>query len=219
MEYTEVLKKIGTTIQTERENRKISQDALCELIKEIDPDARIGRNTLSDLENGKTKAKKTSLAALYAIGTALDVDIDFLTGQRPDYKKLESKDVHDYLGISEAAVENLIEINKMCQAASHVSEDILSTILASKNFTALIRAMIDLTFLADDLEEQVTIARAMQGKAEEPAVNLDYLENSIKALRFGRYSVVEPCNAILDELRPATIEDVLKDLNNYRNGK
>lgn len=122
-------------------------------------------------------------------------------------------------GLSAAALSNLIEINKMCQAASHVSEDILSTILASENFTALIRAMIDLTFLADDLEEQVTIARAMQGKAEEPAVNLDYLENSIKALRFGRYSVVEPCNAILDELRPATIEDVLKDLNNYRNEK
>lgn len=219
MEYKEVLKNIGKTIQTERENRKISQDALCELIKEIDPDARIGRNTLSDLENGKTKAKKTSLAALYAIGTALDVDIDFLTGQRPDYKKLESKDVHDYLGISEAAVENLIEINKMCQAASHVSEDILSKILASENFAALIRAMVELTILADDLEEEVTIARAMQSRTEEPAIDLDYLESSVNALRCGRYAVVEPCNALLDELRPATIEDVIKDVNNYRNGK
>lgn len=122
-------------------------------------------------------------------------------------------------GLSAAALKNLIEINKMCQAASHVSEDILSKILASENFAALIRAMVELTILADDLEEEVTIARAMQSRTEEPAIDLDYLESSVNALRFGRYAVVEPCNALLDELRPATIEDVIKDVNNYRNGK
>ena len=122
-------------------------------------------------------------------------------------------------GLSAAALKNLIEINKMCQAASHVSKDILSTILASDNFAALIRAMVRLAVLADDLEEEVTVARAMQSKTTEPAIDLDYLESSVNDLRFGRYAVVEPCNALLDELRPSTIDDVIKNVDNYRNGQ
>lgn len=167
----------------------------------------IDRSVISKFENGDFQ--RLSLDKLRKLSEIYVVSADYLLGYTNYPFKNEEGDLFTQTGLTIEALQNLREIDKrVCKPASHVKEDLLSSIISSGSFAQLIVRIVDLAILADDLQEHVNIAQAM----DSPEVNLDFLESSVRALKYGRYAVLDPCNAILDELIETSVDEVIGEV-------
>lgn len=95
---------IGDRIRNNRKKLKLSQEKLLEVLENK---PHFGRNTLSDLENGKPEAfAAVNLAQLNALCELFGCSIGHLLGEY-DNKSADSQLVHDFTGLSENAIDYL----------------------------------------------------------------------------------------------------------------
>lgn len=117
---------IGNRIRDNRKRLKLSQEKLLEVLEDK---PHFGRNTLSDLENGKPEAfAAVNLAQLSALCELFGCSIGYLLGEY-DNKSADSQLVHDFTGLSEPAIDYLHE--KSC---SPKYLEVLDILLAPGNF-------------------------------------------------------------------------------------
>ena len=79
--------EIGNRISTVRKKKGFTQDELLEKLK--GKNCSIGRNTLSDLENGKISQEKISMFVLMNIAETLDTSILYLLGETTHKTKVK----------------------------------------------------------------------------------------------------------------------------------
>ena len=89
-------------IRSERKNKKLSQTKLIEKLEKYN--VQIGRNTLSDIENGSYP--NIPLNFLTAFAKICECDVGYLLGEY-DHRTIENKDICDATGLFESAVETL----------------------------------------------------------------------------------------------------------------
>lgn len=117
---------IGDRIRNNRRKLKLSQEKLLEVLENK---PHFGRNTLSDLENGKPEAfAAVSLAQLNALCELFGCSIGHLLGEY-DNKSADSKLVHDFTGLSESAIDYLHE-----KSQSPKYLEVLNILLKPGNF-------------------------------------------------------------------------------------
>lgn len=117
---------IGDRIRDNRRRLKLSQEKLLEVLENK---PHFGRNTLSDLENGKPEAfAAVSLAQLNALCELFECSIGHLLGEY-DNKSADSKLVHDFTGLSESAIDYLHE-----KSQSPKYLEVLNILLKPGNF-------------------------------------------------------------------------------------
>lgn len=117
---------IGNRIRDNRRRLKLSQEKLLEVLENK---PHFGRNTLSDLENGKPEAfAAVNLSQLDALCELFGCSIGHLLGEY-DNKSADSKLVHDFTGLSESAIDYLHE-----KSRSPKYLEVLNILLKPGNF-------------------------------------------------------------------------------------
>lgn len=95
--------EIGENIRKRRKKLSLNQQALADK-------ARIGRNTLSQLENGEIEYSDISLGQFMRLLNALDVDMEYILGAENEH--VENKEISEITGLSNKSIEVLRKINK-----------------------------------------------------------------------------------------------------------
>ena len=98
---------IGNRIKAERKRRKISQDGFIELLNQRG--IFIGRNRLSEIENGKTD--NFGLKEIIAFCDIFQCDIGFLLGEIEE-KTRDKHFIHQQTGLTETAIDYLAPHSK-----------------------------------------------------------------------------------------------------------
>lgn len=100
--------EIAERIRTKRKEEGYSnQEALIEALS--DKGVRVGRNTISNIENGNFS--NCSLNLLIAICEILKCNIGYIVGEY-DYSTTETADICEVTGLNEKSIENFKEISK-----------------------------------------------------------------------------------------------------------
>lgn len=115
---------IGERIRTNRKEKRISQETLAIYVKQITT-IPITRQTVAGWENGKPIKKLEQLTALCEI---FDCDMSYLLCEY-DTKHICTQDIISSTGLTEKAVDELINLRKI---GSHLTNT-LSKILENKN--------------------------------------------------------------------------------------
>lgn len=109
---------IGERIRSERKKiPKLSQSNLIEKLEEK-YNVKIGRNTLSDLENGNYA--NISLDFLIAFADICKCDVGYLLGEY-DHRTIENEDISNITGLSESAIETLKTLKSYTEKYQDVS--------------------------------------------------------------------------------------------------
>ena len=102
MEYN--YKKIGIRIKQERKRKKWSQDRLIDELE--NHGIYIGRNSLSNIENGKVDVTQSNFRLIPVLCQLFGCDAGYLLCEY-DERSWELSDVSKYIGLSEAAVNDI----------------------------------------------------------------------------------------------------------------
>ena len=108
--FTPNLTAIGERIRRYRKEHPVSQEKLSQekLIEKMSTKAKMGRNTLSKLENGdETAFSAVTMAQLDALCAALDCSIGYLLGEY-SCRTYDIQFIHDKTGLPEDVIERLI---------------------------------------------------------------------------------------------------------------
>ena len=100
--------KIGDRIRDNRKSLEYSQDEFIRILKD-EHQVRIGRNTLSNVENGNLSPEKFTMPLLIAICKIFNCDIGYLLGEYDENTRKE-KVIQEELHLSSKAISTLKEI-------------------------------------------------------------------------------------------------------------
>ena len=166
MEYN--YSEIGSRIREERNARKWSQDELISRLQ--DRDAGIGRNKISNVENGVVKdVKSLSLDALEALCDLFECDLGYLLGEYDERQRVAAE-VCDATGLTETAAQRLLNlksditdytVGKVFGVVPRI--DILSRILSDHEFWQILNNLSQWT--SPVLEEQMSTFDAVNAYA------------------------------------------------------
>ncbi len=123
---------LGSRIVAERNKKDLSQD---KLIKELSKTVPLGRNRLSELENGK--AIRCDILVLSEMCKIFDCDLGYLMGEY-SCKTRQATDIHAETGLSEEAVNELQDRAKACRLENPDIE-VLSKLITMTEFWQMIR--------------------------------------------------------------------------------
>lgn len=141
MEYN--YSEIGFRIRNERRAKEWSQEELIARLQ--DREAGIGRNKVSDVENGEVEAVRSlSLDTLEALCDLFECDLGYLLGEYAERRRVAAEVCYT-TGLSETAVQRLLNlksditdcnIGKFFGAVPRI--DILSRIISDSEFWRII---------------------------------------------------------------------------------
>ena len=128
--------EIGDRIAKERRKKGFSQDALIEELAKHD--YRIGRNSLSDIENGKIP-KEISISLLLHLAEIFDCDASYLLGENGEYLTKEEKVAGKITKLNSKAIRFLKSLNNDYST-------IVNTLLSNPEIIGELLSSIDLYF-------------------------------------------------------------------------
>ena len=174
-------------------------------VRSIAKEIGISPSTLSSWRRGKTTGIP-QVDYLRKIADHYHVNVDWLAGT-PGAER-DPNTTLAATGLSAEAIENLISIHNMYDAPSQYlfGYDLLSQILSNPSFKQLVMAYMDLAGLADDIEKQLQFVESvMKSSSDSPIHDLrdfdvEWFIMQVENLEYGRYSILEACNNILDSL-------------------
>lgn len=123
--------EIGKRIRMLRKIKHLSQE---ELIAALHQKIAVNRSTLSAIENGKVK--HYDFALLVGLAELFDCEISYLLCEHNECKTKDFQFIHDMTGLSESAINGLVEIKR-------------DTILGDATVTLINSMLEDGQFLAD----------------------------------------------------------------------
>lgn len=138
-EYIKNYDKIGDKIREYRKNKGISQTDFISMLK--DKGCGIGRNTLSDFENGLQN--KITLPQLLAMCDCLGVSLGHLLGEY-SAKTYDKQFIIDNLRISEKSIDNLATVKNDYIGA-------LSVLLESNRLQSLLKSIAEYKTACNEL--------------------------------------------------------------------
>lgn len=104
-------KRIGQRIKEAREGLGLSQEKLLGVLQD-EQKPHFGRNTLSDLENGKEEAfSAVKLSQWEALCEKFNCSIGYLLGEY-DSRSYDLQYIYDLTGLSEKAVDKLLKVKE-----------------------------------------------------------------------------------------------------------
>lgn len=185
---------------------------------EVEAKTGIHRTIISRFENGDfqrlNRDKLLKLRELYGVSS------DYLLGCTDYPFRAEDGDLYTQTGITVEALQNLKEINEsICKPASAKNGDyILSDILSSPSFRRLIQVLVDVRKLAIQLEKDVEIGRELSSSGMR-GQEINSVKELVVAVEYGRYAVLDPCNALLNDMLETPVENIVNTGRDYLNEK
>lgn len=172
----------------------------------------IHRTDIGRFENAERPLNK--VAHLRKLSEAYGVTADYLLGCT-DYPFPDKEET----GLTTDALANLAQILDILIKPA-TEKAILSDILKSEHFGELVLTLRDLMLLAEDINDYVSVSRSQGLTVEEGSMIYDpTLESQMSALKYGRYAVLESCNALLDEIVGTPVDEVIREANDYLHGR
>jgi transcriptional regulator with XRE-family HTH domain len=202
--------EIGNRIRTERKNKGYNQYELIEKLKE--KNCSIGRNTLSDLENGKISQEKISMFVLMNIAETLDTSTFYLLGETTHKTKVKET-IWNKLRLSGEVVDRIanyddVQIGMLnsliCYGDNQESKD---------NLQKLLDSIYEYKLISSSDKSSITIQNPIYNNLRNEYTKKEDIE---KYLKYNVISCLEDC--LKDDYWITDfISKVGKDMYQYKN--
>lgn len=169
-------KYVGERIRTRRKEMNISQEALIEQLQDFSH-IRIGRNTLSKLENGESTDIK--FETICGITKILNCDIGYLTGAYNEHH-LSVHEISETTGLTESSIDYLTALNK---ANDYELLDILNTILSMRPFAPMLFKAIQSYISSGDKPAVLTVDDKLSMNVSERQIWISRIQELLDEYR------------------------------------
>ncbi len=189
--------KTSDRLKLSRKAKKLTQDQVAERAHQ-----KIQQSTISDYERGK---RPPEVEDIFLLSRLYGVSADYLLGLQEDpTSNIEMKAITQTLGISEAAIKNIMDISRYYESIHDGDfqnepyfKNLPSRILASKYFKNLIIEFFQMLIKYRAASERLS---EIEENPDNIPISAVLLPDDVNLLRYGKYSLGEYCNRILDEI-------------------
>lgn len=167
---------IGERIRNRRKEINISQETLIEQLQILNLN-RIGRNTLSKLENGESTDIK--FETICGIAEILNCDIGYLIGMYDEHC-LSVHEISETTGLTESSVDYLTALNK---ANDYELLNLLNTILSMRPFAAMLFEAIHSYISSRDKPAMLTVDDKLSMNVSERQIWISRIQELLDEYR------------------------------------
>ena len=187
--------EIGKKISSERAGMSLSQEELGKRLNYT-------RQTIASWEKARSYP---TLNDLFKLCKIFNCELSYLLCEA-DCKTKDIQGIHDYTGLTEAAIKKLSSL-EVIGVPDYIVKEILSQIIVSSHFEDLIASY----FI------QINHADNLMIKRKHFENHMPEFENDVDVLQYGKYDIAEVCTNVLYDIRPINeiVLDARKAIGEY----
>lgn len=191
---------IGEKIRKNRKEAKISQEELCEQL-------HIGRNSLSNIENGNSE--KLTLEHLIKLSAIFHCDIGYFLGEY-DNRRVDHAYITETTGLSDNAIIHLMAMMQTDSAPGNLNNQSINTLnnlLCSKHFAQFLEQFKDYL----NCDYSVPVYRTSPGTPDMEVQSADYNPNAGLYMMHLAKSAANPTDYKTFAITPNFMEAITKN--------